>query len=288
MIVPIRRFTLVELLIVVFLLAAVAATAVSVLDGADEQLRYDDTRARLSALRVAILGDERPEGRARASGFVADVGRLPATIDELLARPPSVAAFDPAFGFGWRGPYLALPPQRAGSPPRYPDGFGNDPGDPNHGWQLEFTPPPPIAAGTQLVLRSRGGATLGAPETTLRPEDGFVDASGLQVRVVFDDPDVAATLAGLGVSLRLRLHYPVDGAPAVLDSTDGGVFVPLGLPGRSALDFAFPSEQIPWGARRLSVVTAAGAPFGSGVPAQVLLLPRSSLPRFEMPWSVNP
>ena len=156
-----RGLTLLELMIVVFILAAVATTAASVVSEADDQARYELTSSRLEQIREAILG--RPDGR---SGFASDMGRLPASLDELLEQgsAPDFAWLgsdpDPRLGAGWRGPYLDRAP---GAGDGYTDGWGLDATAPDWGWVFSFT----SAGGVlldQLTVTSLGrdGAVGGA------------------------------------------------------------------------------------------------------------------------------
>lgn len=158
--------TLLEMVIVVFILGLVAASAVSLTGGIDQQFRYEQTRSRLTQLRSAIigaggvgLGGDRP-----LSGYVVDVGLLPADIDALVNDPtaadetdaferfePIAPVYDPTpeadeqtgrmfnndsgdevelgapgekLGKGWRGPYLQTDPSGAGRR-LFRDGWGN-------------------------------------------------------------------------------------------------------------------------------------------------------------------
>jgi len=85
---PMKGFTLVELLIVVAILSAVAMVSIGLMSEDRVQIHIDDTRNRLAVLRRAVLGVESPAygGEMRLSGFVADNGRLPTDIHELLDR----------------------------------------------------------------------------------------------------------------------------------------------------------------------------------------------------------
>lgn len=81
-----RGLTLLELLLVVFILALVAASAVAIADRADEQFRYEETRSRLKQIRTAVVGENEPvyNGRKHLTGFVADMGSLPQNMMELV------------------------------------------------------------------------------------------------------------------------------------------------------------------------------------------------------------
>lgn len=82
-------FTLVELLVVVAILSAVALASFGLMTENRAQVRIDDTRNRLAILRRAIIGPESPVygGEMRLAGYVADNGRLPGTLAELLFPP---------------------------------------------------------------------------------------------------------------------------------------------------------------------------------------------------------
>jgi prepilin-type N-terminal cleavage/methylation domain-containing protein len=287
-------FTLVEMLLVVFILAAVAATAVSVVEETDDQLRYEDSKARLTLLRAAVAGDETAAGRAAPRGFVADVGRLPRSVAELiqapdeLSPPSGVGLYDGATGFGWRGPYLPLPPREASAAPSFPDGFGTAGGAPDYGWTLSTTPAPAVVGATDLTLRSGAGADGLAPAVTVRSDDVFVDVGAVVVRVVFDDGAIASGLeTAIGVRTDGTVYGAAQPAPAVPATVDD---LP-GLPGYSAVDFALPAARVPWGLRTLRLVTTPDdggtfVGFGVGTPGRLLLLPRASLPRVELSWRV--
>lgn len=85
----VRGFTLIELLLVVAILSATALAAFGLATEDRMQLRMDDTRTRLEILRHRMLGFATPVygGEVRLSGYVADNGRLPETIADLLTVP---------------------------------------------------------------------------------------------------------------------------------------------------------------------------------------------------------
>ncbi|MDR0440915.1 MAG: type II secretion system GspH family protein [Candidatus Accumulibacter sp.] len=92
-------FTLIELLVVIGILSSVTLLAFNVSGDDRAQLRYDDTRQRLHAMERAILGRLGPSGEAAAGGFVADNGRLPTSVSELLSPGllATRAAVEPIF-----------------------------------------------------------------------------------------------------------------------------------------------------------------------------------------------
>ncbi len=124
-----RGFTLLELLVVLFILAALAGTATLSMETLVDQERRTATVRALDSARDAVLGRTGivdPTGHLWAEGFVSDVGRLPLVLDgpertrlrELWTKPDEVRPFsiqspkeDPEVRLpaGWRGPYLRLP-----------------------------------------------------------------------------------------------------------------------------------------------------------------------------------
>lgn len=150
--------TLVELLLVLFILSILAGVALTTSDGILDQSRYEATQNTIGSFRQAVLGPEvfNPSS-TEGPGFVADMGRLPIAVDpvddgldgQTAAELWEVDALDtpstdPLFGLkraeegnmqsdqqalededifvgtGWRGPYLRLPPGDS----TWRDGFG--------------------------------------------------------------------------------------------------------------------------------------------------------------------
>lgn len=127
-------FTLLELVVVLAILAAVTALAVRALDGVDDQRRFESAQRGLEELEFAVLGspdDRAADGSRTVSGFVADMGRLPRTVGvtdlaprelwenpgvpfdvraAVVANGVAVADEDPQVLVpgGWRAPYLRL------------------------------------------------------------------------------------------------------------------------------------------------------------------------------------
>ncbi len=206
-----RGLTLLELVVVLFILSTIALGALAITADADHQIRDETTRQRLDAVRTAIVGEDGPvfDGERRLSGFVADLGALPTSIADLVAPPANAVAFaalapelDPnpsgadgtqdgdadggaisltasgeALGKGWRGPYLRLFP----GTDLWRDGFGNvSPLDDavNHGWVLDTS-----------VADELGVGSLGA--------DGLADAdpSNTERLSAFDDDVATRVLA---------------------------------------------------------------------------------------------
>ena len=114
-------FTLIELVLVLVILAILASAAMSMVDVQVDQTRFELTQQTLEAIEQAVLGVDHArasDGSRAVSGFVADCGRLPHSLDELYYQPTTLV---PAFSSGvpdgdtqvittggWNGPYLQL------------------------------------------------------------------------------------------------------------------------------------------------------------------------------------
>ena len=77
-------FTLLELLLVVFIMSVLAFSAVSLtntMDSSQDQYRYERAKNQAVGLKKAII--DRVDGQEVVSGFVADMGDLPDNMTEL-------------------------------------------------------------------------------------------------------------------------------------------------------------------------------------------------------------
>jgi prepilin-type N-terminal cleavage/methylation domain-containing protein len=136
-------FTLLEMLLVLFLMALVASAGLMLTEGVEDQAKYDETKRRMEMIRKAIVGDptRTVNGGPEISGFVADMGRLPGCLAELLVKPDQneegkylspcdlqeIELWHPGetgIWAGWRGPYIQVLPERNGNI-RFRDGYGN-------------------------------------------------------------------------------------------------------------------------------------------------------------------
>jgi prepilin-type N-terminal cleavage/methylation domain-containing protein len=140
-------FSLLEMLLVLFLIGLMASAGLMLTEGVEDQSKYDETKRRMDLMRKAIVGDpaRTVNGGPEISGFVADMGRLPGCVRELLepndcANPANaltewIIDSDSGLGSGWRGPYIQVLPERDGAL-RFRDGYGNsDASDAqNSGW----------------------------------------------------------------------------------------------------------------------------------------------------------
>lgn len=136
--------TLVEMLVALAIMMALASVAVVATTDIMDQSRFETTQRSLGEVEHAVLGpsgEHQPDGTLRVSGFVADIGRLPmvrGVVGEVQLRELWMSADPsftlPAFGIGtplgdsevrvpagWRGPYLRFPPGTA----KLVDGWNN-------------------------------------------------------------------------------------------------------------------------------------------------------------------
>jgi prepilin-type N-terminal cleavage/methylation domain-containing protein len=209
-------FTLVELLLVILVLSSLALATTFLVDGLNEQTRFDDTKTRLQLIRQAIVGDTSRtlNGQPEMRGFVADMGRLPVSIEELVSgdglepwglSSVLVGAISPVtvelYG-GWRGPYLEAFPESDTGRRVFRDGWGNadvSGVEANFGWDF-------VAVDLSGVAVSSYGA------------DGISDISGGSTEVYAKDyPNSGLNLievddyeANLNGGLTVRFNKPAD------------------------------------------------------------------------------
>ena len=108
-----RLFTLLEVLLVTVILGLVASAALLVVDQSDDQMRLNENKRRIEQIRRAILGPDGVviNGQPLLSGYLADVGEMPKSINNLLQQPNNIPTWDLSdtlgFSSGWRGPYIS-------------------------------------------------------------------------------------------------------------------------------------------------------------------------------------
>ncbi len=221
-------FTLLELLVVLVILAAVTTLAFRSLDEVQDQQRYESSRALLEELDQAVLGNE------QMAGFVSDMGRLPQTVlrggeltlaelwQQGLLPPWDVRShvLDPEvlLPTGWRGPYLTLPLDAA----NVFDGWGN----PMRSLP-EASPANPTTTGYHRLRDENDAAiiTAGQPISILRHlgANGAFGPADLGV-----DRDLGITFASttpplnrFGASVKATVQVLMnDGSPAAISPTD--------------------------------------------------------------------
>lgn len=289
-----RGMTLLELLVVIVLLTAVAGAAVSTADTFERRGRHDETVARLAAVREAVLGPDvvTPNGLL-SGGYVQDVGWLPAAAADLVIRPSSIPirSYDTTWRTwaGWAGPYLVPPPLRAGETVPVPyDGWGRDftgfPGGTPWTVPLHGGPLPVRSLGADGVAETGSETDAldrdwpAASQPLLAESDWAIDVGAWQVVLVNLRTDgsgtpVSTTLTGA----RLRVvvprwdradplgHWPA--SPAERDAWEhyGGAAFNVTIPaGGTAALGAFGAgsvRRVPAGRRSIVLVDdATGSP----------------------------
>jgi prepilin-type N-terminal cleavage/methylation domain-containing protein len=270
-------FTLVELLLVVLLLSSLALLATTFVDNADRQMKFDLTRARLEQMRKAIVGDfsRTLNGEPMLSGFVADMGRLPTSLSELIEPPTdsdllwgpialSSEGIDGTLYGGWRGPYLD--PENMTVNPFDPedddlyrvfrDGWGNLGADENadkenYGWGFQIDDGKIIVQSYGADLTSGDGDDVydkdfpPAGEPLIGTSDWRVDVTGNEIRVALNR--MASSSAD---NLELRLYWLETGDTSkdIKKIEDIGAIpltAPLNIPGQQTLSGNFPIPSNP-------------------------------------------
>jgi len=307
-----KGFTLLEMLLVIALLGMMALTATALVDNFDEQSRFDVTKSRLQQIKTAIVGDPTRtlNGEPAISGFVADMGRLPDNIEELIEPVGMLwTAIDISgvsgvvgqlYG-GWHGPYLDVMPSSGASAVRaFRDGWGNDDGTPNFGWN--FT-----SGVNALIVQSYGSGPgtdiyeVDYPATgnLIEVNDWAIDVSSVNFNITFNKPPATDEPA-----LKLRLYFLEDGAVEFEDND--AVFGVSGLTSVSSVQPKLvsisPEDPLPMGKYAAVVVCSNDpsdtTPFNDNIfngscssssnhpPYYFTLLPKMQLP-INIPWNIQ-
>jgi prepilin-type N-terminal cleavage/methylation domain-containing protein len=96
-------FTLLEMVLVLFILAIITATSLSFIENEDGQIRYNESIQKRNTIIDAIYSESRESNQRLVSGFVVDNGRLPdfsgtvtadVRIDHFLTNIDSWLTFD--------------------------------------------------------------------------------------------------------------------------------------------------------------------------------------------------
>jgi len=93
-------FTIIELVVVVAILAALAGMVVPLLGATTDDSMLKATKVNLSHVRDVIMGNpERP-------GYFSDIGKLPEIMADLFIIPDGESPYNRNTRRGWRGPYV--------------------------------------------------------------------------------------------------------------------------------------------------------------------------------------
>ena len=265
-----RGLSLLELVIVLVILAALTGIAVNSLEPIADQSRYEATQQTLINIDEAIVSQSfTPDRVASYSGFVTDIGRLPVAVgsdretqlSELWSQGSlpafSITSFDDPdttdtesipVAAGWRGPYLMLPP----GPNVLRDGYGR-------AYSIFNTAGTTASPGDSIgnLVSAGANGTIDSADTDYNRDlelPGGLWTTGryqgsLEV-VVRDssgaDPDIES-----GETLRVKMYGPVDGEPAVLEEQT------VSGPSTDPVSLTFADHTV--GPRVLAVYVTTGA-----------------------------
>ncbi|HLF98433.1 MAG TPA: prepilin-type N-terminal cleavage/methylation domain-containing protein [Methylococcaceae bacterium] len=227
-------FTLLELLLVVAILSSLALAATTFVDNADDQERFEGTRERLEQIRFATIGDggRTANGQPELRGFVADMGRLPGDLKELIEHPLDCNrdGTDEADGngnglpddcewrldavtglwVGWHGPYLGVLADSSGVR-AYRDSWGNGGAAPNYGWKFEPTDrdasTPPNDFDNTLQVQS-----YGSDGSTANADPGPYDEEYPSVGKLVELYDHQVNVKGWSITVSFFNPSPPEGA----------------------------------------------------------------------------
>ena len=103
-------FTMIELVMVIVVMAALAAVAVPRIDDFITNSKIQASKNEMLQIRAAISGtpDRTAGGRYVDRGYKGDVGSFPTTLTDLTVKPGAVPAYDYFSRTGWNGPYLQI------------------------------------------------------------------------------------------------------------------------------------------------------------------------------------
>jgi len=278
-------FTLLEMVLVLFLVGLMASATLMLTEGVEDQAKYDDTKRRMEIMRKAIVGDptRTVNGGPEISGFVADMGRLPGCVRELLeplqcdGSPLGAWSIDAStgLGFGWRGPYIAVLPERNGDL-RFRDGYGNtgtdvsgatgsnldasnagdEERDSGWTWKLLHTS---NASDAIIHLQSYGingsnkypkGTTIDDVVPLVYERNHLINIDSLSGRIRFLDLSTAIP----STDLKLILHYPDSSGAPTSETSDFTIDASTAASGYSPLITFTSGKYIPMGVRAIQIV----------------------------------
>ena len=191
-----RGFTLLELVVVIAVIGILAAALAPSVIQQVVDARIEETREELAAIHAGMVGDPGQND----FGFVGHVGRLPSSLQELVAPgglPGYTTETARAIGIGWRGPYVNI---GASATDFLLDGFGRP--YVLSGGQVQSAGPDGVpGTGDDLVYPPAAPRIGGDVTVTLRRTQGN--------RIIVDP-----------TGYRVDLYYPSDGRQEVLSDYD--------------------------------------------------------------------
>jgi prepilin-type N-terminal cleavage/methylation domain-containing protein len=228
-----RGFTLLETIVALAVTSILLAGLVPLITRTSSRAREQETIAAMLALKESIAGTQ------DSAGFIASMGRLPRSLDELLASPLSGRAGLGGLPVGWVGPYLS-----SGNPDPLRDGWGRP-------YLLDF-----CSAPGSWRLRSLGpdGPKSTDDDLVVPPQGCFLSSGTLRLEILRDTAGAPGSPAG---ALAVTLYYALDGEELPLPGTAAGNFVSFPCGGADC--------QIPLGTHAVSVQLDGGPLFWRNV-----------------------
>lgn len=102
-----RGFSLLEVVVVLGIVLILAGTLTPMLFKWTTATRVEKTQKKMQRVRAAMVGEDHVW-----KGFVGDIGRLPASLAELMSNLNNLPAYavnsTTGVGSGWRGPYVLI------------------------------------------------------------------------------------------------------------------------------------------------------------------------------------
>ena len=104
---PDAGFTMIELVMVIVVMAALAAVSVPRINDFITNSKIQASKNEMLQIRAAISGtpDRTAGGRYVDRGYIGDVGAVPSSLNDLITNP-GLPAYDYFSRTGWNGPYL--------------------------------------------------------------------------------------------------------------------------------------------------------------------------------------
>ena len=104
---PNAGFTMIELVMVIVVMAALAAVSVPRINDFITNSKIQAGKSEMLQIRAAISGtpDRTAGGRYVDRGYIGDVGAVPSSLNDLITNP-GLPAYDYFSRTGWNGPYL--------------------------------------------------------------------------------------------------------------------------------------------------------------------------------------
>jgi prepilin-type N-terminal cleavage/methylation domain-containing protein len=202
---PSGGFTLLETILALAIASILLAGVAPLLSRASNRAREQETVAELRAIKDGIAGN--PE--LGVPGFIATMGRLPGSLEELVIQSTPAGRGQGGVPMGWVGPYLTI-----GTPDPLKDGWGRP-------YVLELIPS--CGAGSGWRLRSLGpdGSKSADDDLVIPPQGCFLSSGTLQLEILRDAGGALSTPEG---RLAVALYYrdPFTGAESSVPGTATG------------------------------------------------------------------